>query len=129
MRYLLDTHALIWMRDGNPRMNRTKWEPEFFSDANEVHFSHVSLWEISIKRSLGKLSLEGSLADFEKGLRETYGFTLLPLEVSHFTRLESLPYHHSDPFDRLLISQAIEEGAVAVTDDAAWKKYRVKNRW
>jgi PIN domain nuclease of toxin-antitoxin system len=129
MRYLVDTHALIWMRDGNPRMNRAKWEPVFFSKDNEIFFSHVSLWEIAIKRSLGKLDLEGSLEDFERGLLVDYGFSLLPLDVSHFTRLETLPHHHGDPFDRLLIAQAMETGAIAVTDDAAWKKYRVKTRW
>lgn len=129
MRYLVDTHALIWMREGNPRMNRSKWEPVFFDPTNEIFFSHVSLWEIAIKRSLGKLDLEGSLEDFERGLLLDYGFSLLPLEVCHFTRLERLPHHHGDPFDRLLIAQAMEIGAIAVTDDAAWKKYRVKSRW
>jgi len=129
MRYLVDTHALIWMREGNPRMNRAKWEPVFFDRDNEIFFSHASLWEIAIKRSLGKLNLEGSLADFERGLLVEYGFSLLPLDVSHFTRLETLPHHHGDPFDRLLIAQAIETGAIAVTDDAAWKKYKVKTRW
>jgi PIN domain nuclease of toxin-antitoxin system len=129
MRYLVDTHALIWMREGNPRMTRAKWEPVFFSKDNDIFFSHVSLWEIAIKRSLGKLDLEGSLEDFEHGLRVEYGFSLLALEVSHFSRLETLPHHHGDPFDRLLIAQALEIGAIAVTDDAAWKKYRVKTRW
>lgn len=129
MRYLVDTHALIWMREGNPRMNRAKWQPVFFNKDNEIFFSHVSLWEIAIKRSLGKLNLEGSLADFEHGLRVEYGFSPLPLDVSHFTRLETLPHHHGDPFDRLLIAQAIETGAIAVTDDATWKKYKVKTRW
>ena len=129
MRYLVDTHALIWMREGNPRLNRAKWEPVFFDRANEVLFSPVSLWEIAIKRSLGKLKLRASLEEFEHGLRTDYGFSLLPLEVSHFARLETLPHHHGDPFDRLLIAQAMETGAIAVTDDAAWKSYRVKTRW
>ena len=59
MRYLLDTHTLIWTREGNPRLRRTKWEPMWNDPANEVYFSIVNLWEIAIKRSLGKLTLEG----------------------------------------------------------------------
>jgi PIN domain nuclease of toxin-antitoxin system len=129
VRYLLDTHTLLWMRAGNPRLSRERWEPVFFDPSNEVFFSPVSLWEISIKRSLGKLSLEGSLGDFALSLRESYGFAMLPLEVPHISRLESLPHHHGDPFDRLLIAQAIESGAIAITDDAIWKKYKVKIRW
>ncbi len=129
MRYLLDTHTLIWMREANSRLDRSKWEPVFADPDNEILFSKASLWEIAIKRSLGKLKLEGSLEDFVYSFQEEAGFRLLDLEVSHFSRLETLPQHHGDPFDRLLIAQAIETGAIAVTDDASWKKYKVKVRW
>ena len=66
MRYLLDTptHTMLWMRENNPRLNRTKWEPVFYSPDNEILLSIVSLWEMTIKRSLGKLYFKGSLQDF-----------------------------------------------------------------
>ena len=129
MRYLLDTHTLIWMRDGNPRLHRTKWEPVWNDATNEVYFSIVNLWEIAIKRSLGKLTLEGGLEDFSRTLQDNQGFQLLPVEVHHLSRLETLPPHHGDPFDRLLIAQALELSAHAVTDDPRWKKYAVKCVW
>ncbi len=128
MRYLLDTHALLWWRLDDPRLPH-RLDSLIESPETEILVSLASLWEIAIKRSLGKLKLEGSLEDFVHSLTVEHGFSLLPFRVSHFTRLESLPHHHGDPFDRLLISQAIEENAVAVTDDVAWKKYRVKTRW
>jgi len=117
------------MRDGNPRLRRTKWEPVWNDPANEVYFSIVNLWEIAIKRSLGKLTLEGGLEDFSRTLQENQGFRLLPVEVPHLSRLEALPPHHGDPFDRLLIAQALELAAQAVTDDPQWKKYAVKCVW
>lgn len=129
MRYLLDTHTLIWMRLADPRLDRSKWESVFSDPENEILFSKVSLWEIAIKRSLGKLRVEGALEDLARSFQVSAGFRLLDLEVSHLSRLETLPHHHGDPFDRLLIAQAMETGATAITDDAAWKKYRVKIRW
>ncbi|MCX6935728.1 MAG: type II toxin-antitoxin system VapC family toxin [Verrucomicrobia bacterium] len=129
MRYLLDTHVLLWMRENNPRLKRSLWEPIFHSKAHEIYFSLVSLWEIAIKRSMGKLRLEGTLEDFSLSLEARHGFRLLPLEVPHLSRMEKLPREHGDPFDRMLIAQAIEIGATAVTNDPHWKKYQVKIRW
>lgn len=129
MRYLLDTHTVVWMRENNPQLSRSKWEPTFFSGENEILVSIVSLWEIAIKRPLGKLDFEGSLEDFATDLEMKHGFTLLPVTPTELDRLASLPHHHSDPFDRLLIAQTIENGAIAVTNDRHWKKYRCKVQW
>ena len=128
MRYLLDTHTILWWRQDDPRLP-SRLNSVLEDSENEILFSSVSIWEIAIKRSLGKLKLEGTLEDFAKSLQEDHGFIPLPLDIPHFSRLESLPHHHGDPFDRLLISQAMEAGAVAITDDKAWKKYRVKVQW
>jgi PIN domain nuclease of toxin-antitoxin system len=117
------------MREGNPRLRRAKWEPVWSDPANVVYFSIVNLWEIAIKRSLGKLELEGSLEDFSQALQGQQGFRLLPIDVPHLSRLETLPSHHGDPFDRLLIAQALELGAHAVTDDPQWRRYAVKCEW
>jgi PIN domain nuclease of toxin-antitoxin system len=129
MRYLLDTHALLWMRENNTRLNRTKWEPIFYSADNEILVSIASLWEITIKRALEKLDFEGSIEDFASDLEMKHGFRLLPIAPTDLDRLQTLPHHHGDPFDRLLIAQAIESGATAVTNDRNWKKYRCKVQW
>jgi PIN domain nuclease of toxin-antitoxin system len=129
MRYLLDTHTVLWMRENNPRLNRTKWEPVFYSSDNEILVSIVSLWEMTIKRSLGKLDFEGSLEDFAADLEIKHNFTLLPIAPTDLDRLAALPHHHGDPFDRLLIAQTIENGATAVTNDRNWKQYRCKMQW
>ena len=129
MRYLLDTHAVLWMRENDGRFSRRKWEPVLLSADHEVYVSVVSLWEIAIKRALGKLRFGGELTDFARGLETGFGFRLLPLEPGHLDRLGKLPPHHRDPFDRLLIAQAIEIGAAAVTNDKHWKRYPVKVRW
>lgn len=129
MRYLLDTHTVLWMRENDPRLNRAKWEHVFYSPDNEILVSIVSLWEMTIKRSLGKLDFEGSLEDFAADLETKHGFTLLPVAPTDLDRLAALPRHHRDPFDRLLIAQTIEKGAIAVTNDRNWKKYRCKVKW
>jgi PIN domain nuclease of toxin-antitoxin system len=129
MRYLLDTHTVLWMRENNPRLNRTKWEPAFYSPDNEILVSIVSLWEMTIKRSLGKLDFEGSLEDFAADLEAKHNFTLLPVAPTDLDRLATLPHHHGDPFDRLLIAQTIENGATAVTNNRNWKTYRCKVQW
>jgi PIN domain nuclease of toxin-antitoxin system len=129
MRYLLDTHALLWMRENNTRLNRTKWEPIFYSTDNEILVSIASLWEITIKRALEKVDFEGSIEDFASDLEMKHGFRLLPITPTDLDRLQTLPRHHGDPFDRLLIAQAIESGATAVTNDRNWKKYRCKVQW
>lgn len=126
MRYLLDTHVLLWMRHNDHRLPRHKWEPIFHAGDHEILFSLVSIWEIAIKRRLGKLQLEGATEDFARTLVTDHGFRQIPLELHEICRTEALPAHHSDPFDRLLIAQALEAGAVAVTSDARWREYPVK---
>lgn len=125
MRYLLDTHILIWMRTNDPRLSRAKWEPIFHGGEDEILFSLVSIWEISIKRRIGKLHLDAETADFARTLISRHGFHQIPLELHEICRTESLPDHHRDPFDRLLIAQAIETGATVVTNDPEWEPYPI----
>ena len=126
MRYLLDTHILLWMRSNDPRLSREKWEPVFHAEANDILFSLVSIWEISIKRRIGKLEMDGATLDFSLTLVTHYGFQQIPLELHEICRTETLPDHHRDPFDRLLIAQAIENKAAAITSDPQWNPYPVK---
>jgi PIN domain nuclease of toxin-antitoxin system len=129
MRYLLDTHVLLWWRADDPRLPH-RWDPIFGNpDDHDIVFSVASLWEIAIKRALGKLDLEVGISEFGRQLQENHGFRLLGIEPQALDRLATLPHHHGDPFDRLLISQAIEQGAIAVTNDRNWKKYRCKVQW
>ncbi len=124
-RYLLDTHVLIWWRQNDPRLPHT-WDKLFVGGQDEVLFSTVSLWEIAIKRALGKLRLEGDLGDFSRTLEINHGFRRLGLEVPDLCRLEKLPAAHADPFDRLLIAQCLENSAIAVTNDPKWRRYPVQ---
>lgn len=126
MRYLLDTHVLIWMRENDPRLPKAKWEPVFFGGEHEILFSLVSIWEISIKRRIGKLKIDGTTEDFARSLTTKHGFRQLPLELHEIVCTEKLPLHHRDPFDRLLISQTLETGATAVTNDPNWNAYPIK---
>src|SRR5205807_2351958 len=106
-----------WLREDNPRLKKSKWEPILFNSHNSVYVSIASLWEIAIKRSLGKLALDGSLEEFARTVVINLGFKIVSIEIAHLARLEQLPYHHRDPFDRILIAQTIDLDAVAVTDD------------
>ncbi len=125
-RYLLDTHVLVWWRQNDHRLPH-KWDHLFTpGSGHEILFSTVSLWEIAIKRTLGKLTLEGDLADFFQTLESRHGFLRLDLDVPELCRLEKLHPHHADPFDRLLIAQSIEHSAVAVTNDPKWRPYPVR---
>lgn len=89
--------------------------------ANDRFVSIASIWEISIKLSTGKLSLPGTLEDALDGMAAT----LLPIAMPHIKRAQSLPFHHRDPFDRMLIAQAIEEGLTIVTRDRIFQVYGV----
>ena len=129
MRYLLDTHVLLWWRADDSRLPHRLDPILGNTDDHDIVFSVASLWEITIKRSLGKLDLEIDISDFAQQLQEGHGFRLIGIEPTDLDRLASLPHHHGDPFDRLLIAQALEQGAIAVSNDRHWKKYRCKVQW
>ena len=129
MRYLLDTHVLLWWRADDSRLPH-RWDPILGNtEDHDITFSIVSLWEIAIKRALGTLELAIPMADFSRQLQEGHGFRQINIEPEELDRLQILPQHHRDPFDRLLIAQALETGAIAITNDRHWKKYRCKVQW
>ena len=121
MRLLLDTNALLrWHLDQlRPAAVRT------VRRADLVVVSAVSSWEIAVKRSIGKLRLDDPVED----LVAQNGFLSLPVTVRHGDLLRELPLHHPDPFDRLLIVQALEEGLTILTSDPAFEPYRVPVVW
>lgn len=118
MRILLDTHILLWWL-GEPARIPEKSRKLIAAPQNTVYISAVSLWEIRLKQSLGKLRVP---KDFEKRLSEE-SFEDLPLQNSHSTALLSLPWHHRDPFDRMLIAQARAEKLQFLTADVGLAAY------
>lgn len=128
MNVLIDSHALIWGTVEPDRLSRTA--KHLLADGAHTRIvSMVSLWEITIKMANGKLiPLGASIQDVIEALHSK-GVQILPIREAHLIRLESLPHHHRDPFDRLLIAQAIEENLAILTDDAHFRRYPVKTVW
>lgn len=119
MRLLLDTHVLLWW-DAGTRMRADAMAA--IRDADEVYVSAVTGWEVSIKTALGRLRARRTVA---AAVRES-GFIELPISLAHAEALASLPDHHRDPFDRMLVAQATAEDLTVVTRDPLIAKYDVK---
>jgi len=128
VKLLLDTHTFIWW-DSDPAKLSAGARALCCDPANQLVLSVTSLWEIQIKRQLGKLDLRLPLAEIVAHQQETNGVTILPIVQAHVLALEDLPTHHRDPFDRLLVAQAIVEGATLVTADPVLKSYPAEVRW
>jgi PIN domain nuclease of toxin-antitoxin system len=128
MKVLVDTHTFLWALLHDHRLT-SKAKQILRSDEHELIFSLVSLWEIAIKIKTGKLNTIGSSVAYIRDEMNAYGMQLLPIRYEHILQLESLPHHHSDPFDRLLIAQAITESLPILTGDKAFKDYAVKLIW
>ncbi len=123
-RLLVDTRALLWWLSDDAALSE-RARALIADPANEPLVSVASLWEIAIKQSLGKLVAPADLP--ETIVAE--GFALLPIGAQHAWRVRALPQHHRDPFDRLLIAQALVEGLPILTGDAAFGAYGVGVRW
>ncbi|MEM9947658.1 MAG: type II toxin-antitoxin system VapC family toxin [Cyanobacteria bacterium P01_D01_bin.36] len=126
MTYLLDTHTLIWFLENDSRLpETTRTQIETTPD---VFVSIVSLWEIAIKANIGKLTLSDSFSTIEPNLKKI-GITQLPMTFADLEIYLSLPLYHRDPFDRLLISQAISHSLTFISRDCQVKPYAVKQLW
>lgn len=123
MNYLLDTHAVLWVLAGDARVAPVR--PMLEHPRATVFVSTVSVWEVAIKRALGKLKAP---ADLPARL-DAFAFERLPITDDHAWRVHTLPAHHADPFDRLLIAQATAEGATLVSADEALDAYGVPRIW
>lgn len=123
MKLLLDTHILIWYLEGHPNLSET--HRSIIEDRrNLVAVSTAILWEMTIKISIGKLELMDGFAAIEATLL-LQGIRILPIQTAHLQRLLSLPFHHRDPFDRLIIAQALVEDMTLVSDDEFFPLYPV----
>ena len=124
MRLLLDTHALLWWRDASPRLSRTA-RAAIADGENQIVISVASLWEVVIKRALGKLRFPD---DLEQVVREEE-FEVLPISFRHLQVLDGLPMLHRDPFDRMLVAQSLAEAIPIVTRDRVFSPYRTMIFW
>ena len=120
-RLLLDTHVLLWALEDSQALS-VDARQSIADTRNEVFVSAVSIWEMAIKRSLGNLRAPDNLADTV----QEAGFAALPITLAHAEQAGMLPPHHRDPFDRMLVAQALAEGLVLVTDDALIQKCGVR---
>lgn len=125
MRLLLDTHVFLWLNDDPTQLSLTLKEL-FSSGEHELYLSMATPWEIQIKSQLGKLSLAMPIEELVNKNRQENNIQLLPIELSHISYLEELPRRHNDPFDRIIIAQAIIEGMTIVTVDHAFADYSVQ---
>lgn len=119
MRLLLDTHVLIWWDEGAALSEQAV---AAIREAEQVYVSAVTGWEIAIKKSLGRLTTTRSVVD---AVTES-GFEELPVRLIHARAIEELPLHHRDPFDRMLVAQAREEGLTLVSRDTLLSRYDVR---
>lgn len=124
--YLLDTHTLLWFLKNSPKLSNRALE--IITTENEIFFSIVSLWEIVIKKSIGKLDLTSSIQEIEDLCYEK-DISLLQIKSKHLDKIMELPNIHNDPFDRLIISQSIIENLILITKDSNIPYYPVKTVW
>ena len=127
MKLLLDTHTGLWSVN-----ERNEWPSQvramLLNEADTLHISIVSAWEIAIKVSIGKLAIEGGVKAFLTKVEEM-PITLLPIAQRHLEIVEALPFIHRDPFDRLLVAVAKAEGMTILTADQNIHKYEVPTVW
>jgi PIN domain nuclease of toxin-antitoxin system len=124
LKLLLDTHAALWWMSADARLSDLA-EAHLSNDANEALLSAAVVWEVAIKRSLGKLKAPDGFASVLLGA----GAQPLPVTLEHAAAVEELPWHHRDPFDRLLVVQAAIEGAAVVSRDERLAAYGVPVVW
>lgn len=126
-RYLLDTHVVLWMAENSPMLSNAA--KQAILDKNSFKFvSIVSAWEVAIKLATGKLRLEGGLEEFFRIMDEN-GLQVLGIERAYLQRIQTLPFWHKDPFDRLLVATAIIENMVLISADENMPKYEVSWLW
>lgn len=124
MRLLLDTHALIWAARAPDRLSDAAVAAISDPD-NDVYVSAVTGWEVAIKRARGRLRFP----DVDRTMLDALQMTELPVSLAHAAEAGSLPGHHRDPFDRMLVAQARVDGLSLVTRDQAMEPYEVARHW
>lgn len=127
MNYLLDTHTLIWFFDGNRKLS-LKAQKAIETNNNNNYVSIASIWEIAIKISLERLIINLPFKNLNKELIKN-NFQLLPITFHDIVILTSQPFHHNDPFDRIIIAQAIANNYTLITKDKLFSAYSLQTLW
>lgn len=128
MNYVLDTHTFLWIVAEDSRLSR-KAKRLFLDKSNTIFLSAASVWEMAIKISLGKLALDEPLETFVRNHAEGNDIKILEITPQHIYPIEDLPFHHRDPFDRLIIAQCMTEALSVISSDPAFDGYPVSRIW
>jgi PIN domain nuclease of toxin-antitoxin system len=127
MQYLLDTHTLLWFSNGNERLPEDM-QKTIRNRNNAIYVSIVSLWEIAIKMSIGKLNLDGGFESLTAFIAENM-ITVLPITLTELQYVLALPFHHRDPFDRLLVATSLASNIPIITVDEKLRMYDTVCIW
>ena len=128
MKLLLDAHTFLWFISGDNALSSTA-RALIEDDANENLISIATLWEIGIKNSLGKLPLSKPFGELIPDQLNLNGIQIQSITIEHISKLISLPFHHRDPFDRILVAQSLIENVPVISNDAALDSYGMKRLW
>jgi PIN domain nuclease of toxin-antitoxin system len=128
VKLLLDTHTVLWFYLADPQLSAAA-SAAIIDPANEKWVSPASYWEVAIKISTGKYALAQPYEDFWRNAIDGNGFQILHVLPRHTSLLTTLPYHHRDPFDRLIIAQTLAEGMSLVSADSIVDAYGVQRVW
>ena len=128
MRLMLDTHSFIWFFAGDAKLSNTVRDL-IEDESNEKLLSTASVWEMAIKQSRGKLTLNLALKDYIEQKLVFNDFKLLAIDLEHLNVITTLPFHHNDPFDRLIIAQAMVEQIPVLSRDAVFDAYPINRIW
>jgi len=127
MDLLLDTHALIWYREGSSNI-LLKTRTLISDTRNNIFISIASIWELTIKQSIGKIELNTSIEELYLSFIKN-NYTILPIKIEYLSVLKLLPDYHKDPFDRLLIATAIAQNIPVITKDQYFNNYPIQTIW
>ena len=128
MKYLVDTHSLIWFISGDPLLS-SRARQLIDDEENQIFISIAGLWEMAIKFSIGKLNLEKPFEDIFPDQLEINSIEILGIRIDHLKIAARLPFHHRDPFDRLMIAQSLIDGLPLLSVDDVFDDYGVERYW
>jgi PIN domain nuclease of toxin-antitoxin system len=128
MRLLLDTHTFLWWINNDPLLSDSA-RNAIATERNECFLSLASCWELAIKASIGKLRLTKPVERFIPEELTANDFQLLSIDFRHIAKVETLPFHHRDPFDRLLVAQLLTEKMSIISADTVLSEYGIKRIW
>ena len=128
MRFLLDTCTLIWWTEDSDDLS-VRAREVLGARSHEFALSVVSMWEIANKMASGKLPAKDPLAEWAEAVIDNYGFELLPIDLHAVAQVSRLPLLHKDPFDRMLVAQAMVQGLVLLTPDKEIRQYPTRTYW